>query len=236
MAIYAISDLHLALSTPKPMDIFGEGWTRYMDRTEEAWRAVVQPEDHVLIPGDLSWATYLEAADADFDFLEALPGRKVISKGNHDYWWTTMRKMQAYLERRRLETISFLFNDVIRIGTVAVAAARGWLCPGMPDYKAVEDEKIYLREIGRLQLSLAALEKQQQPYDKLIVMLHFPPFSNKVQQTAFTEILEACHPDICLYGHLHGPAAQYAYQGKLGGTEFIMVAADHLQFHPLRID
>ena len=236
MAIYAISDLHLALSTPKPMDVFGDGWFRYMERIEEAWRAVVMPEDYVLIPGDVSWATYIDAADKDFEFLDNLPGRKVISKGNHDYWWTTTNKMRQYLEDRQFKTISFLHNDAILIENVAVVAARGWVCPGMPDFRGAEDEKIYQREIIRLRLSIAAITSRELKYEKMVVMLHYPPFSGKMPQTAFTEIIKTFEPDLCIFGHLHGVSARAAFEGTIGKTRFIMVSADHLQFQPYRID
>jgi len=238
MAIYAISDLHLALSKYKPMDIFGTGWQNYIERIETAWRKMIRDDDTVLIPGDLSWATYIHSAVEDFTFLDALPGRKILSKGNHDYWWTTMTQMEKFIIENDFNTISFIQNNSILVDDVAIAATRGWICPGMPDFKE-EDRKIYERELGRLKLSLSSLPKDpntaEKLYNKLVVMLHYPPFSPKVQSTNFLEIIQSYEPDYCLYGHLHGEAVRNEFCGAIGKTEFLLVAADHLKFCPVRL-
>ena len=234
MPIYAISDLHLSIGMPnKAMDVFGPGWRGYMDRIEDEWRGLVGEGDYVLMPGDFSWAMRIEDALPDFLFLEGLPGKKILSKGNHDYWWTTMTKMRGFLSAHNLKTIDFLHNDsYVTDGGVGVAAARGWLCPGAPGF-CEQDEKIYLRELIRLRLSIDSL-KRRETAGKLILMLHYPPMNFK-KATGFSEIIGECKPDLCLYGHLHGETAATAFEGRALSTEYRLVSADHLRFKPLLI-
>ena len=145
MSLFAIADTHLSLSADKPMDIF-EGWSDYQSRLEKNWRAVVADGDTVVIPGDVSWAMGIEKAAADFAFLNGLPGRKIIMKGNHDYWWTTMRKMEKFLSENGFDTISILHNNAYRVGDIAVCGTRGWFFDAEQD----ADKKVLLREAGRL--------------------------------------------------------------------------------------
>lgn len=232
MSIYAISDLHLARSIDKPMDIFGPRWSNYMDKLEENWNATVGAEDNVLIPGDISWATYLEQAYEDFSFIDRLPGRKIISKGNHDYWWTTISKLDKFIRENGFSTISFMHNNSFVVENMAVCGTRGWSMPGEDGFSA-EDAKIYQRELQRLELSLknAAVPEG----GCLIAAMHFPVFNSKGVFSGFLDIMQKYNVGLCIYGHLHGEAHRNAIEGPHNGIEFRCVAADRLQFKPLKL-
>lgn len=233
MALYAISDLHLAIGVDKPMDVFGPEWADYMIRLRENWLGTISPEDTVLMPGDFSWATYLPEALADFQWLESLPGKKIISKGNHDYWWTTRSKLDAFLRDNRLSSIRILHNDAVRVGEWAVCGARGWKSPGDDDFSS-EDRKIFLREQERLRLSLRAAAGLGT--ERTVVMIHFPPFNSQREPGAYVDIMHEFGVSWCLYGHLHGRGRYAALQGLRDGIEYRLVAADNLLFQPLQID
>ncbi len=231
MSIYAISDLHLAISVDKSMDVFGGKWDNYMEKLQRNWNDLINDEDYVLIPGDISWATYLQEANLDFEFINKLKGKKIISKGNHDYWWTTISKLEKYILQNEFNSISFLNNNSIKIEDIAVCATRGWKCPNEEDYTK-EDEKIYNREVGRLKLSLESVKDKQ---CKKYVMLHFPPFNNKKEMNELIELMNEHKVENCLYGHLHGIALNNAFCGKLYGINFELVSSDYLEFRPKRI-
>lgn len=232
MAIYAISDLHLALSVDKPMDVFGARWSNYMDRLEENWRSTVGINDYVLIPGDISWATYLSQAYEDFSFIERLPGIKIISKGNHDYWWTTKNKLEKFIAENGFSSIRFMHNNSFAVEDAAVCGTRGWEMPGEDGFSA-EDAKIYARELQRLELSLKSAVMPDS--GRLIVAMHFPVFNSKGGFSEFLGIMEKYHVQLCIYGHLHGEAHKYAVEGMVRGVEFRLVAADHLGFRPMKL-
>lgn len=232
MALYAISDLHLALSIDKPMDVFGEKWSNYMQRLENNWRDVIQPDDHVIIPGDISWATYLEQAEEDFKFIDSLPGRKIISKGNHDYWWTTHSKLELFITENNFSSISFMHNNSVRIGNTAICGTRGWICPGDDGFGA-DDRKIYNREVQRLELSIKSALSAD--VDNIIAALHYPPFNSKRQPTDFLEIMKKYGVKLCVYGHLHGEGFKNAVEGEFDGIAFKLVSADFLTFCPMKI-
>lgn len=231
MSVFAIADLHLAISVEKPMDVFGGRWQDYMTRLEENWNSVVSGNDYVLIPGDISWATYLSTANDDFAFIDRLPGKKIISKGNHDYWWTTLNKLNAYINEHGFETLRFLNNDCCIAEDMAVCGTRGWKCPGDENFSD-EDLKLYNREIVRLEISLECARKLGKP---VTAMLHYPPFSRNLGASGFTELLSKYEVRKCVYGHLHGEYSRNAFTGMRDGTEYSFVAADHLQFMPLKI-
>lgn len=153
MSIFAIADLHLSLTSGKPMDVFGSSWENYVERLEKAWRSKIRPEDTVLIPGDISWAMTMDEALADFQFIESLPGTKILSKGNHDFWWNTNKKVEDFFAAHGLTSMKLLRNNGYIVENTLIAGTRGWLLPENPESKA-EDEKIYLREVGRLERSL----------------------------------------------------------------------------------
>jgi predicted phosphohydrolase len=231
MSVYAIGDLHLAVSIDKPMDVFGGRWQDYMERLEDNWSRTVSVQDFVLIPGDISWATYLEQAYDDFALINRLPGRKIISKGNHDYWWNTLSKLEKYINQNSFNTISFIHNNCYKVEDTAVCGTRGWKCPGDDDFSA-EDQKLYNREIQRLELSLKCAVKTNLP---ITVMLHYPPFSKNLAESGFTQLMKRYNVRKCVYGHLHGEYFKNAYSGILDNIEYHFVAADHLQFMPRNI-
>lgn len=232
MSIYAISDLHLAISVDKPMDVFGGRWSNYMERLESQWRQTVSDDDHVLVPGDISWATYIGDAYEDFKFIDELPGRKIISKGNHDYWWTTMSKLEKFILEKGFGTISFLHNNSFRVENSVVCGTRGWKSPGDDEFDA-EDKKIYLRELQRLELSLKKAERNDG--ETLIAALHFPVFNSRGVFSEFLDILLKYGVDICIYGHLHGEACRNAVEGPVEGMKLRLVSADHLGFRPVKL-
>lgn len=232
MSIYAIADLHLSLNHPKPMDIFGDNWTDHANKIKENWEQVVKPEDTVLVPGDFSWETYLEDTYQDFDYLNSLPGRKILLKGNHDYWWTTLTSMRNYLKENHFDTIDILYNNSYEVEDYVVAGARGW------DYTKKEDEKIILREINRLQLSLESARKLN-PEKEILVCMHYPPISSNYMQNEFEQKIIALLKEYgvkkCLYGHLHAGAHAKAINGIREGIEFQLISADYLDFKLLKI-
>ena len=223
MQIYAIADLHLSLTAEKPMDVFGEAWRGHAEKLERNWRERVQQDDLVLVPGDISWAMQLSAALPDLSFIGNLPGKKILLKGNHDYWWSAIGRVRSNLP----EGMRALQNDSIVESGIGICGSRGWLCPGSNNFNA-EDQKIYLRELDRLSLSLASLP----PVETKIAMLHFPPFTDKEKGSGFTERLEQAGVKIAIYGHLHGEANRYAFEGERNGVYYHCVAADKLDFAP----
>ena len=228
MALYAIGDTHLSLRSNKPMDVFGDHWKDHVAQIFSNWRERVGDEDVVLIPGDLTWAMQLSDAVPDLVAIGALPGRKLISKGNHDYWWKSSSKLEA-----RYPGMRFLKNDFDTYGDWAVCGTRGWLCPN--DVRFTEqDKKIYEREQVRLRLSLdAAMRKGA---EKIILMMHYPPMNDKKEDSAFTEIFKEYPIRKVVYGHLHGETSHATgFEGERYGIEYELVAADYLDFCPKRI-
>jgi len=223
MSIYSISDLHLGISSDKPMDIFGPKWENYLDILKENWQSTVKPEDLVLIPGDISWAMYINEAEEDFRFLHDLNGIKLISKGNHDYWWETLQKLNKYVDEKGFSSIHFLHNSVYVHDNIAICAAKGYPDNG----KSEEDQKLYRREVNRLQLSLDMAKKSGA--NIIYVMLHYPPMLG----SDFARLMEEYGVSRCLYGHLHGASHQMAIEGLYGGVEYKLVSADYLRFKPL---
>ena len=206
------------------MDIFGPNWDNHAARLEAAWRAAVQPEDAVLLPGDISWGMSLDEAKADLAFLAALPGTKVLLRGNHDYWWNSISKVRAALPGG----MHAVQNDSLVLGGVAVLGTRGWVCPGSTLFDPAVDQKLYERELIRLELSL----KSAQARMPKLCMLHYPPFNERRQQSGFTELLEAYGVERAVYGHLHGKACRNAFEGIRNGVEYTLCSADHLEFAP----
>ena len=222
MAIFALSDLHLPLGIDKPMDIFGVRWNNYVEKIEYEWKKSVKEEDFVIINGDFSWATYLDEALEDFRFIASLPGKKLISKGNHDYWWETVTKMNDFLERNNIKDVTFLQNNAVLCQGVAVCGAKGWISPTDKAFKK-EDEKIYLREKIRLETSLKAASALS---DTIVAALHYPP------DEEYMEIIKKYNVYKCIFGHLHGRKAEdYIISHKI----CMLVSADFLQFAPIRI-
>lgn len=232
MAIYAISDLHLAISIDKPMDIFGHFWEGYMDKLQENWWKKVKEDDLVIISGDVSWATYIEDAKADFKFIEELPGKKIISKGNHDYWWTSLSKLNKFLYENNFSTIKFLHNNSYTYNEYIICGTRGWKCPGDEGFNS-EDFKIYKREVQRLELSLKSAANITDK--KVLASLHYPPFNSKGEASEFCEVLEKYDVHTCIYGHLHGIGFKNAFEGDFNDINYKLVSSDYLKFEPCRL-
>jgi predicted phosphohydrolase len=223
--VFAIADPHLSRRDAKPMDVFGPGWEGHPEAFFEGWRRTVGAGDLVLVPGDISWAMRLEDALPDLREIAALPGHKVLLRGNHDYWWPGIGKLRASLP----EEMYAIQNDALRLGDVVVAGTRGWTCPGSHEY-GPHDDRVYRRELERLDLSLADADRLRRPGDAVVVMLHFPPTNPRLEPSGFTERIEAFAPDALVFGHVHGGREQVIR--RLPGTEVHFVAADHLAFEP----
>ena len=225
--IFAIGDLHLSLSVEnKSMDVFGPGWANHIARLKEGWQDTVGEEDLVLVPGDISWGLRLEEALADLDFIHGLKGTKVLLRGNHDYWWTGYSKVLRALPSslRAVQNDAFLWNGVLIGGT------RGWNTPLSLDFSESKDRKIFEREKLRLGLSLQAMEAKEGRLR--VFMLHYPPFNEKGEPTAFAELLGGHGIDHVVYGHLHGRSCLGGFEGTYGDTAYHLVSADHLKFVP----
>jgi predicted phosphohydrolase len=228
MRIYALADLHLSGHSPKPMEVFGRHWEDHWDRIRAAWRATVGVGDAVLIPGDISWAMTLDEAMVDLMEIAELPGGKVLIRGNHDYWWGSVSRIRSRLPAG----MSVIQNDAMRLGSAVVCGTRGWTCPGSSAWEGAGDEKIYMRELIRLRLTLDAAKRELGPGDTLIAMLHFPPFNERHEPSGFTDLLREYGVSQAVYGHLHGIQAGSAFEGMLGGVAYHMVACDYLGFRP----
>lgn len=226
MAIYTIGDLHLSLGCEKPMDIF-PGWQGYMEKLEHHWNTLVRPEDTVVLAGDTSWAMKLEDTAADFSFLQRLPGQKLLLKGNHDYWWTTMKKMETYLADQGFSSLGFLFNNARLVEGVWLCGTRGW----MFDQGEVHDRKVIDRETGRLRLSLSAAQGEEEK----VCFLHYPPIFGTSSTPEILEVMKEYGVRRCYYGHLHGKSIHYGVQGEVDGIQYRLTSADGLGFCPLKI-
>lgn len=230
MALYTISDLHLPLGIDKPMDIFGGRWENYVEKLREGWQQSVTEEDTVVLPGDFSWATYLHQAERDFEFLHSLNGKKILLKGNHDYWWTTQTKMKQYMAEKQLDDISILQNNSYTVGRTAVCGTRGWGCVSTVA-AAGEDKKILNREIQRFELSLRAARD----FDEIIAFFHYPPIAADCTENEFTHLMRDYGVKKCVYGHIHGRGSENALRGFIGGVEYLLVSCDYLLFSPLKL-
>ncbi|MXV20677.1 metallophosphoesterase [Deinococcus xianganensis] len=226
MRVYAIADLHLAFCTPKPMTVFGPQWAGHPQAIFDEWRAAVRDEDLVLLPGDLSWAMRLPEAIQDLAPVAALPGTKVLLRGNHDYWWPTASKLRAALPPGMLAVV----NDAVRVGNVVVCGSRGWITPGFEPLGA-DDQRLLDREAERLSLSVQAARTLRQPGDHLILMLHYPPATPPYPANPITRVIDDARPDLIVYGHLHGVAPERAMR-HVNGVPAHLVAADGLKFRP----
>ncbi len=229
VAIYAISDLHLCLSVDKPMDVFGAIWENYVQRLHENWRRIVAPQDIVLLPGDISWSTYIRNAYEDFQFINDLPGTKIITKGNHDYWWETLSKLNGYLDENGFDTIRFLHNSTYCYEDTVICGTKGYPDPTDLAAPTAEDDKLFLRELSRLELSLKKAQESGQ--ERIIVLLHYPPRFNG----AYTELMERYGVAACVYGHLHAQSQRFAQQGEHNGVIYRLVSCDYLKFTPVKI-
>ncbi len=228
MAIYVIADLHLSLDGSKPMDVF-PGWNGYVARLEKNWRALVTPEDTVVVAGDISWAMKLEEAEKDFAFLHSLPGKKLLLKGNHDYWWSTRKKIEDFLTGNGFHTISLVHNSAVPVGDVAVCGTRGWIY----NAETPEDKKIVNREVGRLTASLNEAESYGL---RPVVFLHYPPIFDNQRCGEILQVLEERNIQDCYFGHIHGTqAAKRAVIGEYHGIKMHLISCDYVKFTPVLV-
>ena len=227
MALFAIGDLHLSLGADKPMDVFGGAWDGYVDKLR-AGLSIIGPEDTTVLCGDLSWGMDLEAALPDFRFISAIPGRKILLKGNHDYWWSTAKKFYAFCRQYELEYMELLHNCCFFYGDLAICGTRGWFYE--EDKDGEHDEKVFRRELGRLETSLKAAGEVEK-----YCFLHYPPRYRGYECPELIALMERYGVRQCCYGHLHGGSHKLAVQGLHGGVDYRMVSADYLGFRPLRL-
>ena len=226
MALYAIGDLHLSLGSDKPMEIFGDGWKDYVARIREGF-SVLTEDDVTVLCGDLSWGMSLEEARRDFAFLSSFPGRKLLLKGNHDYWWTTAAKMDRFFQENGFSSFQLLHNNSHLYGDIALCGTRGWF---YEEERGGHSAKIFNRELIRLEASLKAAGEKP-----IFCFLHYPPLYQGYQCPEILSLLEAYKVELCCYGHLHGPVIRRRQEGKYGNTEFSLISGDYLGFVPKKI-
>jgi predicted phosphohydrolase len=238
MRVFAIGDPHLGAAVNKPMDIFGDHWKDHPAQIAAHWRERITDEDLVLVVGDISWGKRLDEAVPDLMFLGRLPGRKLMTKGNHDLWWDTTTKVTRVCP----ESITPVLNSTLVVGDLAIAGVRGWDYPGSPDYDP-KDEKIYTRELGRLELALKSAREQAGKYRHLLVMIHYPPMLDPTgKHDASTAVVSEFVPrmkdagvNTCVHGHVHGPSLEMVVEGLVDGITYHCVSADWVKFQPRQL-
>ena len=234
MAIFAIADLHLSFNENKPMNIFGEKWQNHEEKIKQDWLKKGTEKDTVLLPGDFSWSMYLKDTKADFEYLDKLPGRKILLKGNHDYWWSTLNKMQKYVEENNFKNIDFLYNNSYEIEGNIIAGTRGWV-----QSNEQEDKKMINRESIRLEISIEDGIQKFGEDKPIIICMHYPPYTNYNKQnlidSPFIEIMRKYNVKKCIYGHLHGESIKEAIQGNIKGIDTTLVSADGVNFKLIKI-
>lgn len=230
MKIFAISDLHLSVNNSKPMDIFGPVWDGYLDKIFSQWQEKVGDEDIVLMAGDLSWAMKLEEVESDLALFENLEGKKVIIRGNHDYWWKSISSLRAILPA----DFYAIQNDAIRFDGVVLCGTRGWKGVEKNQVLSPEDQKIFDREVLRLEMTLKEAEKLRQEGDKLICMMHFPPLGFCKEDTEFSKLIEKYNVDVVVYGHIHGyKVAETTFSRN--GVEYFLTSCDEVDNNIVQI-
>ena len=245
MRVFAISDVHLSLGVEnKSMDVFGTGWARHIQRLQEGWRDTVAPGDLVLLAGDISWAMYRQDAREDLFFLHTLPGTKVLLRGNHDFWWTTVTQLRKFLVEREISGIEFLYNNACDAGAAILCGTRGWFLEEAQQNTVtpVDYEKLVNREAIRLELCLKEAERLQKlrlttdgSHVPIHVFLHFPPIYNSFRVQRFVELFHTYAIENVWYGHIHGNYTMPA-QFTENGTTYHMIAADYLDFYPAKVE
>ena len=229
MKVFSISDLHLSINNPKPMNIFGEVWDDYLDKIAESWNEKVGKDDVVLIAGDISWAMKMSEVIPDLDYIASFPGKKIIIKGNHDYWWSTKTKMDVFLKNNSLDSISILFNNSYVVDDYAICGTRGWFL----ENESQNDIKVLNREVGRLEMSIqSAIKTGKEP----IVFLHYPPVYGTTKCDEIFNVLLKYDIKKCYYGHLHGKKnMRFAIEGEYEGIDFKLISCDRLSFMPILV-
>jgi len=211
------------------MDVFGGEWENHIEKIREGWNRVVDDGDLVIVAGDISWAMHLDEALSDLNLLDALKGTKLLLRGNHDYWWSSISKVRAVLP----PSILALQNDSFTWQETVICGTRGWICPGEEGFTDNGDEKVYLREVQRLQLSLDHAVKSG--CKRIIAAMHYPPYNRNNQESDFTKLLEEYNVEICVFGHIHDQGRDYIFQGLKNGVQYCFVAADGINFTPVRL-
>ena len=228
MSLYAIGDLHLSFTTDKPMDKFGGGWINYVEKIKAGFKAL-SSEDTCVLCGDISWGMSLDESLEDFLFIDKLPGKKIILKGNHDYWWNTAAKMKAFFEANEISTIEILHNNSFDYNGVKICGTRGWLADDELNHE--QNEKVMAREIQRLTASLRAAGDSEEK----MCFLHYPPRFKNIVCHGIISVMNDFGVKKCMYGHLHGEGHRLAVRGMVEGIEYDIVSADYLNFTPLRV-
>lgn len=228
MALYAISDLHLALNIDKPMDIFGQKWEKHHEKIKENWLEIVKEEDTVLIAGDISWSMIAQESKMDLEWIHNLPGRKILIRGNHDYWWGSITKLNAMYD-----DMDFIQNNFFVYEDWAICGTRGWIVEGTERKFTDHDKKIFEREKIRLNLSIE--EAKKAGYEKIIVMIHYPPTSETLKNSDFTEMFREYGVLKVVYGHLHNAKAEWILNGVRDDIEYILTSCDFIDFKPIKI-
>ncbi len=239
MAIYVIADLHLSFAQNKPMSVFGDNWMNHEEKIQSNWIDNVKEEDVVVLPGDFSWSMYLEESKADFEYLNKLPGKKVLLKGNHDYWWETLTKMKKFLKENSFSNIDFIYNTAYECENAILVGTKGW---SPSDDKL--DLKLLNRELARLELSIneaekinLQLEKEGKEIKPIIAFIHYPPISDLKHKdnNYFIKLLKKYNIEKCFYGHLHASSINNAVEGNIDGIELKLISADKLDFKLFKI-
>jgi predicted phosphohydrolase len=228
MALYAIGDLHLSLGGDKPMDIFGESWDGYVEKIAAGFKSLT-PDDVCVLCGDTSWASSLDSCVRDFRFISGFPGKKIMLKGNHDHWWETLTKMNAFFESNGFSDINFLYNNCYYYGDKAICGSRGWTIEDKLDVE--HNDKIIRREAQRLRISLEAAGDASEK----LCFLHYPPIFNRLRCDEIIDVMRAHNVRRCWYGHIHGVGHRYAVQGVVDGIDYHMISADYIGFKPRKI-
>lgn len=235
MSIYTIGDLHLSFRENKPMNIFGENWTNHEQKIKEDWLKKVKEEDLVVLPGDFSWATYLKDTDLDFEYINNLPGKKLLLKGNHDYWWTTLNKLRTFIEEEKFSNIDFIYNNAYEFENKIIVGTRGWSFG-----ESEEDKKLAKREAMRLELSINEGKKLYGEEKEIIAFMHYPPIINahiaKNEPSDYVRVMQKYGIKKCFYGHLHSTSIREAVEGNYFGIEFKLVSADGVDFKLIKIN
>ncbi len=230
MSIYTISDLHLSLGMDKPMDIFGNNWKNHEKKIRDNWIKKVKKEDLVLLPGDFSWAMYIEDAKKDFEYLNELPGTKLLLKGNHDYWWESIKKMREFLKNNNFKNIDFIYNNSYIWENKIIVGTRGW------SEQEENPEKIIRRENLRLEMSIKDGLQRFGEDKEIIVCMHYPPFNGYTKEELnLVKTMKKYNAKICIYGHVHGEVGKDAKQGMIDGIRFIMASSDQTNFDLIKI-
>ena len=235
MSLFVIADLHLSFNENKPMNIFGDNWKNHEEKIKNNWIENVKETDTVIMPGDFSWCTYLKDTIKDFEYLDELPGKKILLKGNHDYWWTTVTSMKKFLFENNIKTIDFLYNNSYMFDNKVIVGTRGWA-----QIETEEDTKLSKREVARLELSIQDAENKYGKDKEMLVFMHYPPISesniinNEIND--YIKIMKKYNIKQCYYGHLHGMAIKEAIEGEYFGINFKLVSCDKLDFKLYKIN